>query len=193
MRQGVSPQGEPYYPVFPYPFYAVLSDQDIADLWAAFQTVPPVAAASRPQDLPFPFNVRSAIKLWRGLFLDQAPSPVAEGKNEIWRRGQYIVEGPGHCAACHTPRNILGARKSGLKFQGATKLPDGGSSPAITKEALTKQGWDKDSLTYALKTGLKPDGDVFGGSMGEVVRDGTSFLTLQDREAVAVYLLDLKE
>ncbi|TLP41910.1 c-type cytochrome [Cohaesibacter sp. CAU 1516] len=193
VRQGVSPEGTPYYPAFPYPFYAKLSDQDIADLWSAFQTVPPVAEPSIPQDLGFPFNIRASLKIWRGLFLDSTGFKPAEGKSEMWQRGQYIVEGPAHCAACHTPRNILGARQAELKLRGADKLPDGGKSPAITSQALKKRGWDKDSLAYALRTGLTPDGDVFGGSMGEVVRDGTSFLSQQDREAIATFLLDLDE
>lgn len=193
VRQGVSPNGRPYYPAFPYPFYSKLSDQDIVDLWAAFQTVPPVEEASKPQDLSFPFNVRASLKLWRALFFDQAQMVLQGGKSKMWQRGQYIVEGPAHCAACHTPRNILGARKRARAFQGAEKLPDGGKSPAITSDALKGRGWDKDSIAYALQSGLKPDGDVFGGSMGEVVRDGTAFLSQQDREAIAVYLLDLDE
>ena len=191
VRQGVSPEGKPYYPAFPYPFYAKLSDQGIADLWAAFQTVPAVDEASKSQDLGFPFNVRASLKLWRALFFDQTSFQPKEGKSDMWQRGQYIVEGPAHCGACHTPRNLVGARKVESAMHGADKLPDGGKSPAITVDALTRRGWDKDSLAYALQTGLTPDGDVFGGSMGEVVRDGTAFLSQQDREAIAIYLLDL--
>ncbi len=193
VRQGVSPDGEAYYPAFPYPFYAKLSDQDVADLWAAFQTVAPVAQASKPHDVPFPFNLREGLKVWRGLFLDQPADVSVSNKSEQWQRGQYLVEGPGHCGACHTPRNLLGARKADLALQGADKLPDGSKSPSITAEALRKGGWDKDNLAYAFQTGLMPDGDVFGGSMGEVVRDGMAFLSLEDREAIAIYLLDLKE
>lgn len=193
VRQGVSPDGEAYYPAFPYPFYAKLSDQDVADLWAAFQTVAPVAQASKPHEVPFPFNVREGLKVWRGLFLDQQADVSVSNKSEQWQRGQYLVEGPGHCGACHTPRNLLGARKADLALQGADKLPDGSKSPSITAEALRKGGWDKDNLAYAFQTGLMPDGDVFGGSMGEVVRDGMAFLSLEDREAIAIYLLDLKE
>ncbi|MCT4656002.1 MAG: cytochrome c [Cohaesibacter sp.] len=193
VRQGVSPEGRPYYPAFPYPFYTKMSDQDIADLWAAFQTVPAVVDASKSQDLGFPFNVRALLKLWRMLFFDQASFEPKEGKSEMWQRGQYIVEGPAHCAACHTPRNLLGARQAELELHGADKLPDGGKSPSITASALKKRGWDKDSLSYALQSGLTPQGDVFGGSMGEVVRDGTAFLSQQDREAIAIYLLDLDE
>jgi mono/diheme cytochrome c family protein len=190
VRQGISPEGEPYYPSFPYPFYAKFSDQDIADLWAAFQTVSPVEEPSKPHEMMPPFNLRAGLKVWRGLFLDPVPFEPNPEKSEMWNRGKYIVEGPAHCAACHTPRNVLGARKAGLALSGADRLPDGGKSPPITSAALKQNGWTISSLKYALQSGLMPDGDVFGGSMGEVVRDGTAFLSDVDREAIATYLLE---
>jgi mono/diheme cytochrome c family protein len=193
VRQGVSPEGQPYYPAFPYPFYAKLSDQDIADLWAAFQTVPGVDEPSKAQELAFPFNIRAAMKIWRALFLKPSNFWGMEGESEQWQRGQYIVKAAGHCGACHTPRNLLGGRKGKLALRGSDKLPGGEKAPAITSDELKKRGWDRDGLAYALQTGLMPDGDVFGGSMGEVVRDGTSFLSQYDRDAVAIYLLDLEE
>lgn len=190
LRQGVSPSGNAYYPAFPYPFYAKLNDRDVADLWAAFQTVPPVAEPSKPQEMIFPFNFRPGIKLWRAVFLDRAPFEPVPQKSDNWNRGKYIVEGPAHCAACHTPRNILGARQAELELHGATDLPDGGKSPPITSEHLKEKGWTIKTLKYALRTGVLPDGDAFGGSMGEVVRDGTSFLNDGDLTAIATYLLD---
>ncbi len=190
VRRGISPEGEPYYPAFPYPFYAKLKDQDIADLWAAFQTVPPVDRPSIPQALKFPFSFRSGLKLWRAAFLDFKPYEPVANKSESWNRGKFIVEGPAHCAACHTPRNFAGARQVEQDLHGATGLPSGGKSPPITTRALVKNGWTINALKYALKTGVLPDGDAFGGAMGEVVRDGTSFLSDEDREAIATYLLD---
>ncbi len=190
VRQGVSPTGEPYYPAFPYPFYAKLSDQDIADLWEAFRTVPPVAEASRKQAMKFPFNFRSGLKPWRAIFLDSVPFDPDASRSDAWNRGKYIVEGPAHCGACHTPRNLLGARQAELRLHGAEGLPDGGKSPPITTKHLKEKGWTVSNLSYALQTGILPDGDAFGGSMGEVVRDGTSFLTVDDRTAIATYLLD---
>ncbi len=192
VRQGVSPAGKPYYPAFPYPFYAKLTDQDIADLWAAFQTVPPAAVKSKEQELHFPFSFRDGLKLWRGAFVGFESFEADKSKSELWNRGKYIVEGPAHCGACHTPRNIAGARDNNRKFDGATGLPEGGKSPAISKEKLKKNGWTINKLKYALKTGVMPDGDVFGGSMGEVVRDGTRYLSDQDLTAIATYLLDEK-
>ncbi|MEZ5877567.1 MAG: cytochrome c [Tepidamorphaceae bacterium] len=190
VRQGVSPEGEPYYPAFPYPFYAQFSDQDIADLWAAFQTVPGVAEPSKPQELGFPFNIRAGLKLWRLAFADLEGFRPDPEKSDAWNRGKFIVNGPGHCGACHTPRNFAGARQVEMHLHGADKLPDGGKSPPITAQALKEKGWTQSTLKYALRTGVLPDGDAFGGSMGEVVRDGTSFLTDDDLSAIAAYLMD---
>lgn len=190
VRTGIAPSGEPYYPAFPYPFYSKFSDQDIADLWAAFRTVPPVKNASKSQDLRLPFSFRSGLKLWRAMFLELSSFQPDTDKSELWNRGKFIVEGPAHCGACHTPRNIAGARQAELRLHGAEGLPDGGKSPPITASQLKGKGWTVNSLKYALKTGVLPDGDAFGGSMGEVVRDGTSFLSDADLTAIATYLLN---
>ncbi len=190
VRKGIRPSGDAYYPAFPYPFYAKLSDQDIADLWAAFQTVPAVDEPSKPQDMVFPFNFRSGLKLWRLVFLDTEPYAQVEGKSDSWNRGKFIVEGPAHCGACHTPRNFAGARQAELELHGSEGLPDGGKAPPIVSSELIAKGWTVKNLKYALRTGVLPDGDAFGGSMGEVVRDGTSFLSDDDLTAIATFLLD---
>ncbi len=191
VREGVSPDGQPYYPAFTYPFYANFTDQDIADLWAAFRTVPPVTEPSRDQDMIFPFNQRWGLKLWRAAFLEVPRTDPVEGNDDVWNRGRLLVEGAAHCAACHTGRNLAGARKSDTEhFKGSDALPGGGKAPAIDYDTLQKRGWSVDSLAYALRTGITPDGDAFGGAMGEVVLYGTGFLTEEDRTAIATYLLD---
>ncbi len=190
VRHGISPDGMPYYPAFPYPFYASLSDQDIADLWAAFQTVPPVAQSSRQHELGLPYNIRGGLKLWRTVYFDDTPFVPDPEKSEKWNRGKFIVQGPAHCGACHTPRNFAGARQAELALHGADGLPDGGKSPPITAVALRNKGWTTKGLAYALRSGVLPDGDAFGGSMGEVVRDGTRFLQQDDLDAIAAYLLN---
>ena len=190
VRQGVSPEGRPYYPAFPYPFYARFSDRDIADLWAAFQTVPPVAEPMPDQDLSFPFDQRWGLKMWRAAYLLPPRTAPVQDRSEEWNRGRWLVEGAAHCAACHTARNFAGARLTAQRYEGATALPGGGKSPSIKADALRDEGWDTDSLAYALKSGIKPDGDVFGDSMAEVVADGTAYLTPEDRTAIAIYLLD---
>ena len=191
VRQGISPEGEPYYPAFTYPFYANFTDQDIADLWAAFQTVPAVSQPAPSHQMAFPFDQRWGLKLWRAAFLEPPRTGPIEGNDPVWNRGRELVEGATHCAACHTGRNILGARNSDdERFAGNPSLPGGNKAPAIDHETLQYRDWTVDALAYALKTGITPSGDAFGGSMGEVVLQGTQFLTVADRQAIATYLMD---
>ncbi len=191
VRQGISPDGKPYYPAFTYPFYANFTDQEIADLWAAFQTVAPVDVASQEPEMPFPFNQRSTLKIWRALFLEPPRTDPAPENGDLWNRGRQLVEGATHCGACHTGRNLLGARNIDTEhFKGSDMLPGGGKAPAIDYETLRARGWDVDNLSYALRTGITPSGDAFGNAMGEVVLYGTQFLTDQDLEAIATYLMD---
>lgn len=190
LRFGVSPEGEPYYPAFPYVFYSKLTDQDIADLWAAFQTVPASDEISAVQDLDFPFDQRWSLRGWQRLFFRPGAFEPDPAKSELWNRGKYIVTGPAHCGACHTPRNVLGVRDAEEALHGAGGLPGGERSPPITREALREKGWTETNLAFGLRFGTKPNGDVLGGSMGEVIRDGTSWLSDQDLRAIAHYLLD---
>ncbi|MBW7851666.1 MAG: cytochrome c [Rhodospirillales bacterium] len=190
LRQGRSPEGAPYYPAFPYAMYTRLSDQDVADLWAAFRTVAPAEGGRSGNDLRFPFSVRQGLYLWRALYFEPerfVPDPT---RSEAWNRGAYIVRGPGHCGACHTPRGVLGGRDQERFLAGGKDGPGGKTVPAITAAALRAEGWDAGSLAAALRSGLKPDGDVFGGGMGEVVREGTAWLTDADRQAIATFLLE---
>lgn len=189
VREGISPDGKPYYPAFPYPFYSKLTDQDIADLWAAFQTVPAIAEPDPSQDIGFRFSIRSGVKLWQALYLEPQAFQKDPSKTDSWNRGAYIVEGPAHCGACHTPRNIMGARILDKALQGSDDLHGDEVAPTITASALKEKGWSQDDLAYALQTGLLPDGDAFGGSMAEVVQDGTAFLSWEDLMAMAEYLL----
>ena len=193
LRQGTSPDGQPYYPAFPYSFYSKLTDQDVADLWAAFQTVPAVAQSSPEHNLSFPFNLRFGLNLWQSLFFDQAEFTATESADPQYARGEYLVESVTHCAACHTPRNLFGALQQQQQFAGSESLLQGeGKIPAITADQLKQAGWSHSDLSYALQSGIKPDGDVFGGSMAEVVKDGTAYMQKQDLQAIAYYLLNRK-
>ncbi|MFD0979575.1 c-type cytochrome [Tropicimonas aquimaris] len=190
VRQGISPYGEPYFPTFTYPFYANFSDQEIADLWTAFQTVPPVPAPSPAHDVPFPVNQRWGLKLWRAVFLTRPETDPVDGRSTAWNRGRELVRGAAHCGACHTPRNLAGARSRAAAFAGNENLPGGGNAPSLLTADLRAKGWTVENLAFALRTGVMPDGDAFGGSMGEVVQGGTAFLTDADLTAMATYLLD---
>lgn len=190
VRQGISPEGDPYYPVFTYSFYAGFTDQEIADLWEAFRTVPPVADAAPAHDVRFPFSFRSGLKLWRAAYLDAPETDALMGTSSPWNRGRLLVEGAAHCAACHTGRTLAGGLDASARFAGNDSLPGGSKAPSILTADLLEGGWTVANLAYALQSGLLPNGDAFGGSMAEVVAEGTSYLTDADREAIATYLLD---
>lgn len=192
MRQGVSPSGQPYYPAFPYEFYTTLTDRDLADLWAALQALPAVDTPSQEHVVAFPFNVREGLKLWKSAFEQPATYSPLSNKSKAWNIGRYIVNGPAHCGACHTPRNVAGGLSVKAALTGDPAMMDGGNSPPITPGALRKRGYTKDSLITMLRTGILPDGDAVGGSMVEVVHGSTKFLLTEHLNGIATYLLDLE-
>lgn len=189
MSDGEGPQGH-LYPVFPYENYTLMTDQDIVDLFAGLQAVAPDAGSAPEHEVSFPFNIRLSLAGWKNLFFRPerfAPDPA---RSELWNRGAYLANGPAHCVACHSPRNLLGAVEAGQEFTGSTVPGPGGRTPPITSEALREEGYDSATLIEALQTGFTPNFDVLGGAMGEVIRDGTSQWTDDDLQAVAAYLLD---
>lgn len=189
VRKGISPEGQPYYPAFPYEFFASLSDRDIADIWAALQTVPDVAEPAPEHEVGFPFNVRAGLKLWRPAFEQPVAYEPEADKSASWNLGRYLVEGPTHCGACHTPRNFAGGLAASQSLAGNPDMPGAGSVPPLTADYLLEQGWTRKNLVSALRTGVLPDGDVFGGEMAEVVRGNTSLYLTDHLNAMATYLL----
>jgi mono/diheme cytochrome c family protein len=189
MSDGEGPNGH-LYPVFPYEQYTLMSDQDIVDLYAALQATPGSSSPSKPHELSFPFNIRLSLAGWKNLFFTPERFVADSTKSDQWNRGRYIVDGPGHCVACHSPRNLLGALEKGKELTGNTAGGVGGKAPPLTAEALTKEGYDATSLASVLKDGFTPNFDVLGGAMGEVITDGSSHWTDEDRAAVAAYLLN---
>ena len=189
LTSGVSPAGEHYYPSFPYPSYAYLSTGDIADIKAYLDTVRPVQQLSKPHELSWPFSFRPLLGLWKVIFTSQSGVNVGI---ETMERGEYLVRGPGHCTECHSQRNLLGAVDDERYLQGNTRGPEGHAVPALTASNSDMQGWDKTDLVFYLQSGLRPDGDVAGSSMAEVVDEVTSHLNQSDAEAIADYLLKLR-
>lgn len=187
MLKGVSPQGAHYYPAFPYGSYAKMRPEDVLDLWAYLQTLPAVSKPNEPNELSFPFNVRRGIGLWKLANLSSAPVAYLDGASEEVLRGQYLVEGPGHCAECHTRRDLTGALDLALWMAGGPN-PDGkGTIPNITPHERGLGGWSESDIAYSLESGFTPDFDTLGGSMAAVVRN-TSRLSGEDRSAIAAYL-----
>lgn len=191
MSDGEGPQGH-LYPVFPYQHYTLMSDQDIADLYAALREVPAVATPAKPHELSFPFNIRLVLAGWKNLFFEPRRYQADAAHSEQWNRGRYLVEGPGHCVMCHSPRNLLGAIETGKELSGNPAGGVGGKAPSLLAARLTERGYDVTSLASALSDGFTPDFDVLGSAMGEVITDGTSHWTDADREAVAGYLLGVE-
>jgi mono/diheme cytochrome c family protein len=188
MVKGISPAGEHLFPAFPYTSYQRMTLDDIRDLFAYLKTLPAVTGKVRDHTLPFPFNIRRTLGLWKFLFLDGRPFTADPSQSAQWNRGSYLVNAPGHCAECHSPRNMLGAVKRNLRFTGGPS-PDGkGGVPNITQQKL--KNWTVKDIADTLTTGMTPDADFVGGSMVEVVRN-TSQLSEPDREAMATYIKSL--
>lgn len=180
---GVSPDGQHYYPAFPYASYTRMTDADVSDLFAYMQGLPPSEVASKPHDVGFPFNIRRSLGGWKLLFLDDKDR-LAGDLDPVLSRGRYLVEAMGHCGECHTPRNALGGLELDRWLAGAPNPSGKGKIPNITPAALD---WSEADIAYYLTTGFTPDFDSVGGSMAAVVTN-TAKLPDSDRTAIAAYL-----
>jgi mono/diheme cytochrome c family protein len=186
--KGTSPSGAHYYPAFPYTSYQHAKVEDIRDLFAYLKTLAPVQGRARDHDMPFPFNIRRTVGIWKLLFLDGKPFVPDASHSLSWNRGAYLVNGFGHCAECHSPRNFLGGIVAAQRFAGGPNPEGEGWVPNITQKRLTD--WSAKDIDYFLETGQTPDGDTVGGSMARVVRN-TSQLAPADRNAIAEYVKSL--
>jgi mono/diheme cytochrome c family protein len=190
LLKGVSPEGQHYYPAFPYTSYQRMTLTDVRDLFVYLKTLPQVEGRAPAHELPFPFNIREGVGLWKLLFLDGEPFRADPAKSAEWNRGAYLVEGPGHCAECHSPRNLLGGIVRTKRFTGGPNPAGKGLIPDITQSEDGLASWSEDDIEKALTTGKSPDGDRLGGSMAEVVRN-IAQLSDEDRKAIAAYIKSL--
>ncbi len=192
LSQGRDPDGRAYYPAFPYTAYSGMSVHDMKDLWAYLRSVPPSPRANRSHELSFPFGLRSLAGLWQALYFDPGPYEPDPMRDAAWNRGAYLVRHLGHCGECHSPRGWLGALDGDRHLAGNPKGPDGKKVSNITTHRTAGIGdWSETDITFFLKTGFLPDGDVAGGAMEDVIRESTSRLSDDDRAAIAVYLKSL--
>jgi mono/diheme cytochrome c family protein len=160
---------------------------DIRDLFAHIKTLPAVQGKAKPHELPFPFNIRRTLGVWKFLFLDGKPFQPDAGKDTAWNRGAYLVNGPGHCAECHSPRNFMGGIIESQRFAGGPEAVGDGFVPNITPKSLSLS---QENLVKLLETGETPDGDTIGGEMAKVTVN-TGKLGAADREAMATYVRSL--
>ncbi|RYH10396.1 cytochrome c [Tropicimonas sp. IMCC6043] len=182
MRQGLAPDGRAYLPAFPYPSYARMSEADIADLYAYLSTLPGVPDANIADRLPFPVNLPGAAEAWRGLYLRPGPVVDLPGADAEVARGQYLVEGPGHCGACHTARTPLGGPRLGQWLAGA-EVPDGsGFAANLTPHEEGLAGWSAEEIVDA----LRPTRGSYEGM--EAARYDLAQLPESDLYAIAAYL-----
>jgi mono/diheme cytochrome c family protein len=188
MTKGTSPSGAHLYPAFPYTSYQHAKPEDVRDLFAYIKTLQPVSGNAPPHDLRFPFNIRRLLGGWKFLFLDGKPFVPDPKQSAQWNRGAYLVNGFGHCAECHSPRNFLGGIVNAQRFAGGPDPEGEGWVPNITQKGL--KDWSEADIAGMLKTGDLPDGDSVGGSMVRVVKN-TSQLSDEDRAAMATYLKSL--
>lgn len=193
MVRGLSPDGRHYYPAFPYPHYQRMRYEDLLDLKAFLDTLPPVAGKVPGHDLHFPFSIRRGVGLWKLRYLDGEPFLTDPSASPFVERGRYLVEGPGHCGACHTPRDAFGGEIPGRHLAGAKLLdsgndPDGGDrAPNITPHDDGIGDWSERDIAYALESGFTPEFDSFGGAMVEV-QANLAMAPSEDRAAIAAYL-----
>ncbi|MBB3211644.1 mono/diheme cytochrome c family protein [Herbaspirillum sp. Sphag1AN] len=187
IKQGVAPHGKLLYPAMPYNLYAVISDQDIKDIFAYLKSIPPVPEAAPPTQLPFPFNIRQLMFGWNLLFFNPSPFKPDSAKSVQWNRGAYLVDGVGHCAACHSGKNLLGANNDYLLGNDL----EGWHAPELSGNTYLGIGsWNvQETVNYLHNGGNRSS--VAAGSMGEVVSNSTQYLNQDDLKAIAVYLKSL--
>lgn len=192
LRDGLNPEGNHYFPVFPYPSYTGMNDEDILDIRAYLFSLPPVAKADREHDIKFPFGWRMSIYFWKMMFFQAGAFKANKSQSAVWNRGAYLVRHLTHCGECHTPRNALGGIDSSRELAGTADGPEGGIIPNITQDKDTGIGqWSDDEIVDLLTTGGLPDGDFVGDTMSEVVENSTEKLTPSDIAAIVTYLNSL--
>lgn len=184
VMRGVSPEGQHYYPAFPYGTYGRAEMSDIRDLWAFMQTLPADATPSRDHNVGFPFSIRRALGGWKMLFTSSDWVVAGEALSPELMRGRYLVESLGHCGECHTPRNALGGLQLDAWLTGAPNPSGQGRIPNITPAELT---WSASDIANYLRDGFTPEFDSAGGEMAEVIQN-MAHLPDADRAAIAAYL-----
>jgi mono/diheme cytochrome c family protein len=187
MRRGVRADGAHLYPGFPYDHFAYADDQDISALYAFLMTRRPVAHTAPPNRLIPPANIRGAIAIWKALFFHPGP-PVTPDPGDERARGAYLVESLGHCGACHTPHNVLGAEKTRQPLDGGYQ--EGWYAPPLNALSPASVAWTPERLERYFRTGLDRDHAAAAGPMGEVVRE-LAKAPDADLHAMAVYLADV--
>jgi mono/diheme cytochrome c family protein len=185
--EGVSPEGDHYFPAFPYTSYTGVSRDDALAMKAYLFSLEPISKESKEHDLAWYMSTRLAAGAWKELNFDSARFAADATQDEQWNRGAYLVRHLGHCGECHTPRSTLGVLDADMEMAGSTMGDE--DIPNISQHRVDGIGrWSASDIEYFLDIGMLPDGDFSGSSMGDVIEDNTSKLTPADRKAIATYL-----
>lgn len=186
MHEGRRPRGGYLYPAFPYPYYTKVTRADLDAIYAYLRTLAPVTNQINRNTLPFPFNIRLSMLGWNALFFKPSTFVPDETRSDEFNRGAYIVEGLGHCGACHTPFNAFGASEAGKHLQG--NQVDNWTAPNITNDMHAGLGkWSVEEIVQYLKTGQTATA-LASGLMKDVIENSTSNMSDADLKAIAVYL-----
>jgi mono/diheme cytochrome c family protein len=191
LHHGRSKDGRLLYPAFPYPSFTQVTREDSDALYAFLRSVPPVEKANQAHALRFPYGTQAALAVWRALYFKPGEFEAEPGQSADWNRGKYLVQGLGHCTACHAERDGLGGSSVDAAFAGGV-MPDAAwyaPSLASPREAGT-QGWSQESVVKLLRDGVSGHAAV-SGPMAEVVSASTQFLTDVDLGAMAQYLASI--
>jgi len=195
MKRGLSPDSKHYYPAFPYTNYQHMTFEDVLDLRAFLNTLPASANGTADHELNFPYTIRRGLGLWKRRYLRRDLPPLDGPDTPVLDRGRYLVRGPAHCGACHTPRDSFGgeiedrflAGADSLEIEPGSESSEVGRIPNITPHEDGIGSWSESDIAYSLESGFDPDFDSFGGSMVHV-QENMAKLPADDRAAIATYL-----
>jgi mono/diheme cytochrome c family protein len=193
LHNGRSKDGRLLYPAFPYPNFTLVTRADADSIYAYLRSVPPVARPNTPNRLRWPYSTQAALAVWRALYFAPAEHKDDPVQSAEWNRGAYLVRGLGHCGACHTARNALGASSEMMDLSGGLIPMQNWYAPSLTSAAEAGVAdWQTAQIARLLQTGLAPRGAVLG-PMAEVVLQSTQYLAPADLDAMAAFLKALPQ
>jgi mono/diheme cytochrome c family protein len=193
LHNGRARDGRLLYPAFPYPNYTIVTRPDADAIYAYLRSVPAVERLNTPHRLRWPYSTQAALALWRALYFSPGRHEDNPAQSAEWNRGAYLVAGLGHCGACHTARNAMGASSDMMDLSGGVIPMQNWYAPSLASpgEASVAE-WDLGQIMRLLQTGVAPRGAVLG-PMGEVVLQSTQYLDPADLRAMAVFLKSLPQ
>ena len=188
LKSGIGRDGRHLYPAMPYPYYTLMTVDDALALRRYLATLPAVKNVVVVNQLPFPFDVRAVMRVWNSLYFDKGEFRPDAAKSAEWNRGAWLVEGPGHCGACHTPKTKLGGDETAKLFQGG--VIGGWLAPNLTGDARIGLGaWSAEDIVTYLRAGVNRHTSA-SGPMVEVITESTAHMTDADLAAIAMYVKD---